>query len=79
MDIAKFAMDLISNGLFPIACCGGLMYLLYHVYNNNREDVQKINEQHAKETKAFTDALNKNTNVLTVLCERLKGGDIDVK
>lgn len=76
-DITKIIMDLINNGLFPIACCGGLLYVLVKIYTTNREDLQKLHDQHAKETKSFTDALNKNTNILTVLCERLKGGDND--
>ena len=69
MDILKYVMELINNGLFPIACCGGLVYIIIILFKSYREDTAKMSEQ-------FTKALDKNTNAITKLCERL-GGDND--
>lgn len=80
MDISKYIMDLINNGLFPIACCGGLLYALITIFKAYRDDIRKLNEQHEVETKDFTQALNKNTMVLNKLCDRLdKAGASDDK
>ena len=69
MDILHYVMELINNGLFPIACCGGLVYIIIILFKSYREDTAKMSEQ-------FTKALDKNTNAITKLCERL-GGDND--
>lgn len=76
-DIIKVVMDLINNGLFPIACCGGLVYIISLLFKSYREDIKKMTEQHEQETKDFTSALNKNTNAITKLTERLGGADND--
>ena len=77
MDILKYVMELINNGLFPIACCGGLIYVIMKLFNSYRDDIRKINEQHESETKDFVSALNKNTNAITKLTERLGGENND--
>ena len=68
MDILKYVMELINNGLFPIACCGGLVYIITILFKAYREDTTKMSE-------SFTKALDKNTNAITRLCERLGGKD----
>ena len=68
-------MDLINNGLFPIACCGGLLYALITIFKAYRDDIKKLNDQHEQETKDFTKALNSNTMALNKLCDRLEKGD----
>lgn len=69
MDILSYIMELINNGLFPIACCVGLCYIVIMLFKSYREDTAKMSE-------SFTTALNKNTNAITKLCEKLeKRGD----
>lgn len=80
MDISKYIMDLINNGLFPIACCGGLLYALITIFNAYRDDIKKMNAQHEQESKDFTKALNQISMALNKLCDRLdKGGDKNEK
>lgn len=80
MDITKYIMELINNGLFPIACCGGLLYIISLLFKSYRDDIKKLNEQHENETKDFISALNKNTIALNKLCDKLdKGGDVNEK
>lgn len=74
MDISKYIMELINNGLFPIACCGGLLYALITIFKAYRDDIKKLNDQHEQETKDFTKALNSNTMALNKLCDRLEKG-----
>lgn len=81
MDIMKYIMELINNGLFPIACCGGLIYVILKLFTSYRDDLKKLNEQYDSQTKEFVSALNKNTIALNKLCEKLdtKGGDKNEK
>lgn len=81
MDIMKYVMELINNGLFPIACCGGLIYVILKLFTSYRDDLKKLNEQYDNQTKEFVSALNKNTIALNKLCEKLdaKGGDKNEK
>lgn len=51
----------INNVGFPIAVCVALMW-----------NTVRTQEQHGEETKQFTDALNKNTLVLSRLCSDLE-------
>lgn len=74
MDISKYIMDLINNGLFPIACCGGLLYALIMVFKAYRDDIKKLNTQHETEIKDFTKALNQIYIALNKLCDRLDKG-----
>lgn len=70
MDILTYVMELINNGLFPIACCVGLCYIVIFLFKSYREDTKRMSE-------SFTTALNKNTNAITKLCERLGGNSDD--
>jgi len=45
---------------FPIVMCGILMWFIYKLIQNHKE-----------ETEQFTDALNKNTLVLQKVCDKL--------
>lgn len=54
-------VSLISNVGFPIGVCIVLMYY-----------IMRLQENHKEETKGFTEALNKNTQVLQSLADRLK-------
>ena len=74
MDVTKYIMDLINNGLFPIVCCGGLIYALITIFKAYRDDIKKLNDQIDTNTKDFTKALNQNTMALNKLCDRLDKG-----
>lgn len=74
MDIQAILQAITTVG-FPIVCCGAMMWYVKYSTNRNREEVDKLNEQHKKETAELTQAVNNNTVVLTRLCEILKKGD----
>lgn len=74
-DYIKIFMELVNNGLFPIACCAGLVFIIFTMFKSYREDLKKLNEQHEQETKDFTQALNKNTQALNKLCDKLERGE----
>lgn len=61
MDWVEIAMQLISNGLFPIVVCGGLFWALITLFKSYRED--------HKET---TEAVKNNTEALTKLCDKIE-------
>ena len=60
---------------FPIVCCGAMMWYVKYSTDKNREEVDKLNEQHRQEMTDMTTAVNNNTVVLTRLCEILKTGE----
>lgn len=72
MEFSTYIMELINNGLFPIAMCGGLIYVIIQTSKAYREDIARMNEQHDKETKDFTTALNNNTLALQKLTEKIE-------
>ena len=74
MDIQIFAQAVTQVG-FPIVCCGAMMWYVKYSTDKNRDEVDKLNEQHRQEMADMTTALNNNTVVLTRLCEILKSGD----
>lgn len=74
MDIQIFVQAVTQVG-FPIVCCGAMMWYVKYTTDKNREEVDKLNEQHRQEMTGMTTALNNNTVVLTRLCEILKSGD----
>lgn len=61
MEWTDIAMQLISNGLFPIVVCGGLFWALVTLFKAYRED--------HKET---TEALKNNTATIQRLSDRLE-------
>ena len=71
MDIQIFIQAVTQVG-FPIVCCGAMMWYVKYSTDKNREEIDKLNEQHRRE---MTTAVNNNTVVLTRLCEILKSGD----
>lgn len=72
MDIQAILQAITTVG-FPIVCCGAMMWYVKYQTDRNREDVDKLNEQHRAEMADMTTAVNNNTVVLTRLCEILKG------
>lgn len=74
MDIQIFVQAVTQVG-FPIVCCGAMMWYVKYSTDKNREEIDKLNEQHRREMTDMTTAVNNNTVVLTRLCEILKSGD----
>lgn len=74
MDIQIFVQAVTQVG-FPIVCCGAMMWYVKYSTDKNREEVDKLNQQHRQEMTDMTTAVNNNTVVLTRLCEILKSGD----
>ena len=74
MDIQIIIQAVAQLG-FPIVCCGAMMWYVKYSTDKNREEVDKLNEQHRQEMTDMTTAVNNNTVVLTRLCEILKSGD----
>ena len=64
MENWDLCLNLINNGLFPIAMCGGLIYVVITLFKAYRED-----------HKAITDAVNNNTLTMQKLCDRLDYGE----
>ena len=71
MDISGI-MQAISTVGFPIACCLGMGWYVKYITDKNREEVDRLNEQHRTEIAEVTTAINNNTIALTKLCERLE-------
>lgn len=63
--------NFISAFGFPIVICCILMYYIKYIEDKHREEINALNTRHAEESKAMTEAINNNTNILTKLCERL--------
>lgn len=74
MDI-QILIQAVTQVGFPIVCCGAMMWYVKYTTDKNREEVDKLNEQHRQEMADMTTAVNNNTVVLTRLCEILKSGD----
>jgi len=71
MDISN-VIQAISTVGFPIACCLGMGWYVKYITDKNREEVDRLNEQHRTEIAEVTTAINNNTVALTKLCERLE-------
>lgn len=60
---------------FPIVMCGAMAYYVKYITDKHREEISKLNEQHAKEMLDVVKAIDNNTVALTRLCERLDKED----
>lgn len=74
MDL-QIILQAVTQVGFPIVCCGAMMWYVKYSTDKNRDEVDKLNEQHRQEMADMTTAVNNNTVVLTRLCEILKSGD----
>ena len=57
-------MTMISTLGFPIVCAIVLAYIVKYMFDRYTTDINKMQENHSKESKEFADALNKNTAIL---------------
>ena len=60
---------------FTIVMCFACAWYIKYTNDKQREEVEKLNDQHAKEIDKVTEAINNNTVALTKLAERLDGND----
>lgn len=54
---------------FPIICAVAMAWYVKYITDRNREDIDKLNEQHQQEMKEVTVALNNNTLALQKLSD----------
>lgn len=59
---------------FPIVCAVAMAWYVKYMTDRNREDIDKINEQHQNEMKEVTAALNNNTLALQKLSDAIGKG-----
>lgn len=72
MDTASI-LQIISTVGFPIVACGGMAWYVKYMTDKEREERNKMNEQHKQEMSEVTMALNNNTLALQKLCDKLDG------
>jgi hypothetical protein len=71
MDVQAILQAITTVG-FPIVCCGAMMYYCKYITDRNREDIQKLNEQHKEEMSDVTTAINNNTLALQKLSDLIE-------
>lgn len=72
MDTASI-LQIVSTVGFPIVACGGMAWYVKYMTDKEREERNKMNEQHKQEMSDVTMALNNNTLALQKLCDKLDG------
>lgn len=68
-------IQVVSTLGFPIACCIACGWYVKYITDKNREQLDKIMEQHQSEMKEVTQALNNNTLAITKLTDYMKGDE----
>lgn len=71
MDVNGIIQVVSSLG-FPVACCGVVGWYVKYISDKNREQLDKIMEQHREEMKEVTVALNNNTLAITRLTDYIE-------
>lgn len=70
MDFTNVLTAITTVG-FPIVMCCGMAWYVKYITDKNREEIDKLNEQHDSELSEITTAINNNTIALTKLCDKL--------
>lgn len=70
MDFSNVLTAITTVG-FPIVMCCGMAWYVKYITDKNREEIDKLNEQHDSELSEITTAINNNTIALTKLCDKL--------
>ena len=73
MDYTQI-MQLITTVGFPIVMCGVMGWFVVDQTNKHREEVSKLNDQHANEMNTVVEAINNNTVALKELSTKLARG-----
>lgn len=68
MEWTDIALQLISNGLFPIVVCGGLFWALVTLFKAYREDHKETTEA----VKNNTLSMQKLTDKLELICDLVR-------
>lgn len=68
MDVNVILQAVATLG-FPIVCAIAMAWYVKYMADRNREDIDKLNEQHQHEMKEVTTALNNNTLALQKLSD----------
>lgn len=72
MDINSF-VQFIQNVGFPIACCGALFWQMNKLNEQHKQEITTIMEQHKEEVASLREALDRNTQAMDRLGDRLGG------
>jgi hypothetical protein len=74
--VKEMDMDVILQTVstlgFPIVCAVAMAWYVKYITDRNREDIDKLNEQHQNEMKEVTVALNNNTIALQKLSDVIR-------
>lgn len=73
MDVSAILQAVGTLG-FPIVCAIAMAWYVKYITDRNREDIDKLNEQHMQEMKEVTAALNNNTIALQKLTDVIGNG-----
>ena len=68
-------ISVVSSLGFPVACCGVVGWYVKYISDKNREQLDKIMDQHQTEMKEVTQALNNNTLAITRLTDYIQKED----
>lgn len=71
MDVQGLLQAITTVG-FPIVCCGAMMWYVRYITDRNRDDIEKLNQQHKEEMESITMALNNNTLALQKLTDLIE-------
>lgn len=71
MDVNGIIQVVSSLG-FPVACCGVVGWYVKYISDKNREQLDRIMQQHQSEMKEVTQALNNNTLAITRLTDYIE-------
>ena len=71
MDVQGLLQAITTVG-FPIVCCGAMMWYVRYITDRNRDDIEKLNQQHKEEMENITMAINNNTLALQKLTDLIE-------
>jgi len=71
MDVQGLLQAVTTVG-FPIVCCGAMMWYVRYITDRNRDDIEKLNQQHKEEMESITMAVNNNTLALQKLTDLIE-------
>lgn len=71
MDVQGLLQAITTVG-FPIVCCGAMMWYVRYITDRNRDDIEKLNQQHKEEMESITMAVNNNTLALQKLTDLIE-------
>lgn len=72
MDLNSI-VQFIQNVGFPIACCSALFWQINRLNEQHRNELMEIMAIHKEETSSLREALDRNTNAMSRLEERIGG------